>query len=128
MLIIKEAKTTPIRIDIDLQTDVGRVQGFFVGHGFIRTKPQMAELQERLAALQDENMPPIEREERILRELYESFDGLANASGEALKGDEAFSAVTRGSLSVQLTQAASDAYWAFMSGARQGNSRPARAR
>lgn len=128
-LIIKTAKTTPIRIDIDLETNAGRIKGHFTGHAIIRTKPEILELQERLSALaEQDDMSSLEREEKILREMFEGFDGLADESGE-LKGDAAFNALVRGPLSVQLTQAATDAFWSFLRGeSRQGNSRPPRGR
>jgi hypothetical protein len=128
-LIIKTAKTTPIRIDIDLQTNEGQIKGHFTGHAFIRSKPQLLELQKRIDAITDDaTATALEREEKILREMYEKFDGLADESGE-LTGDAAFGAMITGPLSVHLTQAATEAYWAFLSGEkRQGNSRrqPAR--
>jgi hypothetical protein len=125
-LILKAAKTTPIRIDIDIDTDAGRIKGHFTGHAHIRSKAQLKEFAERLGKLADDGAAA-DADATILREMYERFDGLANESGP-LSGDAAFSEILEGPLSVHLTRSALNAYWQHLSGAREGNSQPARAR
>jgi hypothetical protein len=127
-LIIKSAKTAPIRIEIDLETDQGAIKGYFTGHAYIRSKPQLAELQQRFDAMAQQDMAPLVAEEKILREMYARFEGLANEAGP-IEGDAAFAELLQGPLSVHLAKAATDAYWSFLSGsARQGNAPRSRAR
>lgn len=124
-LIIKTAKTTPIKINIDLDTDAGPIKGFFTGHASIRSKAELKAFAERLAKLAEDG--DSDADSTILHEMYEKFDGLENASG-ALTGEAAFSEILSGPLSVHLTRAATEAYWSHLAGAREGNARPARAR
>ena len=74
---IKAATTCPIRIDVDLDTDVGKVKGHFTGHARIRSKPELKAFSERLAKLADEGVE--DADGIILREMYTGFDGLSNA-------------------------------------------------
>lgn len=124
-LIVKVAKTTPLRIELDLKTDVGPIKGFFTGHARIRSKAELKAFSERLTKLVDDGVE--DAESIVLHEMYESFEGLANASGE-LTGEAAFVEVLTGPLSMHLTHLALDAYWSQLGGAREGNGRPSRAR
>ena len=124
-LIVKTAKTSPVRIELDLDTDIGPIKGHFTGHARIRSKKQLMEFADSLAKLAEE--APENADETILREMFASFDGLGNESGP-LSGDDAFVEVLTGLLSVHLTRLAMDAYWAHLGGAREGNAPPRRAR
>lgn len=124
-LIVKAAATTPIRIELDLDTNDGRIKGHFTGHARIRSKPQLKEFADRLAKLAEDGVEDADR--IILTEMYESFDGLGNADGP-LKGEAAFDEILSGPLSVHLTRLALDGYWSQLNGGREGNVRPQRAR
>lgn len=124
-LTIKIAKTTPIRIDLDLQTDAGPIKGHFTGHARIRSKPELKAFADRLAKLADDGVE--DAESVILHEMYERFEGLGNEGG-ALTGEAAFDEILNGALSVHLTRLALDAYWLQLNGGREGNGRPQRAR
>lgn len=124
-LTTKVATTTPVKIEIDLDTNAGRIKGHFTGHARIRSKPQLKEFADRLQKLADDGAD--DADGVILREMFTGFDGLANEDGP-LTGDAAFEEVLNGPLSVPLTRLAMDAYWAQLNGAREGNARPLRAR
>ena len=124
-LVIKTAALTPVRIELDLQTDAGPIKGHFTGHARIRSKPELKAFADRLAKLAEDGTE--DADGIILREMYDRFEGLGNESGP-LTGDAAFEEVLNGKLSVHLTRLALDAYWAQLNGAREGNGRPQRAR
>lgn len=124
-LIIKKASTIPVKIDIDITTDAGRIQGHFTGHAKVRSQPEMKAFAARLNELSKEN--PDDGEDTLIRDMYTSFEGLANESGP-LEGDAAFNEVLAGPLSAHLTRAAMEKYWESLSTSRAGNSprRPGR--
>ncbi|HMN33910.1 MAG TPA: hypothetical protein PKE36_00645 [Chiayiivirga sp.] len=63
----------------------------------------------------------------MVRELYDSFEGLGDDSGD-LNGEAAFEAVLTGPLSAYLTPAVVGAYFEQYGDARLGNSRKRRSR
>ena len=147
--IIKAAKTAPVRIDIDMQTDAGRLKGYFTGHAFTHSKAEMAKLSDwinRLAnyvkylngeedaedpSAEDRNdfadVTPENADELMLRKLYARFEGLEDETGP-LEGEAAFNAVLNGPLSLYLFRAASEAYWSHLADARSGNAQRRRVR
>lgn len=118
-LIIKTAKTLPVRIDIDIDTNAGRIKGYFTGHAIIRSKPELQGFSEELQTLFADADP--KADEIVLRRMYERFEGLANESGE-LDGEAAFREILEGPYSVALTGAAMERYWDAIAGGRPGNS------
>lgn len=118
-LIIKSAKTMPVRIDVDIDTDAGRIKGHFTGHAVVRSKDELRQFSEELRDLFESAEP--KADEIVLRKMYERFDGLANESG-ALDGEAAFQEVLAGRYSVALTASAMECYWDAIIGGRAGNS------
>jgi len=108
-----EATTHPIRIDIN--TTVAK--GYFTGHARIRSQAELDELKERLDA-GDYN----DDEERLMRDLYEKFDGFGDSDGfkELLDPDSKAAPYMR--------NAAATAYFGQWAEARKGNSRTQRKR
>lgn len=129
MLVIKKATTTPIRIPISIPTDAGRIEGHFTGHAIVRSKQAAALLvRDRLLAVKEKEgeadrlreegnaeatyamLQSIhELEERAVRDMYASFEGLGNETGP-LEGEAAFTEILTGQFSVQLTAAVQGAY------------------
>lgn len=147
-LLIKTAVSVPVRIDIDQDTDAGRIKGHFTGHARIFSPDELQSFSEwtirlsrHITALKaDEPVPTVDDEfagitaqnadENLLRRMYLRFEGLADGNGP-VEGDEAFRQVCTGPLSFFLYRAASDAFWAYVrdrKAAREGNARPSPAR
>ena len=116
-LITKVVTTAAIKIHIAIPPEKPTVQGYFTGHAIIRTRPEQKALLDKV----DNN--EFETEEQILREMYSSFDGLANdkAPDVELTGDDAWVELTTGPVSGYLPTAAIQAYYAQYGDARRKN-------
>ncbi len=108
---ITEAKTHPIRVDI--QTSAA--SGYFTGHAKVYSKAQFADL---LKEMQDGGYE--DREEELLRHLYDRFDGFGEGDG--------FAELLTGKASAYLYPAAISAYFEQFGEARRGNSAKRRSR
>ncbi len=108
---ITEAKTHPIRVDV--QTSVAK--GYFTGHAKILTKAAFAELVEEVKDGGYEG-----RDEELLRLMYERFEGFGDSDG--------FAELLTGHASAYLYPAAITAYFEQFGEARRGNSQRRRSR
>lgn len=118
-LITKAISTAAIKIQVAIPPEKPTVQGFFVGHAIIRSKPEQQALLDRVDNFE------FETEEQILREMFTGFEGLGNeASGDnALVGEDAWTELLTGPLSGYLPNAAIQAYYAQYADARRKNSK-----
>lgn len=108
---ITEAKTHPIRVDI--QTSVA--SGYFTGHARVMSKVAFNALLEEVKDGGYED-----REEELLRQLYDRFDGFGDTDG--------FAELLTGTASAYLYPAAISAYFEQFGEARRGNSGKRRSR
>lgn len=110
---IVEAKTHPIRIDI--QTSVAN--GYFTGHAKVTSKAEFETLRRAVVDGEFE-----ERDEELLRTMYDHFDGFGEGAGDG------FGEVLAGKASAYLFPAATAAYFEQFGEARRGNSGKRRSR
>lgn len=108
---ISEAKTHPIRVDIN--TSVAK--GYFTGHAKVMTKAQVEEMRDQVLDGEYEG-----RDEDLLRAMYDRFEGFGEGDG--------FKDVLEGPASAYLSAAASTAFFEQFGEARKGNSRKRRGR
>jgi|GEM_PF-2333994 len=108
---ITEVKTHPLRIDI--QTSAA--SGYFTGHAKVLKKTEFEEL--RKAVIDGEYE---DREEELLRYMYEKFDGFGDGDG--------FTEILSGTASAYLYPAATSAFFEQFGEARRGNSGKRRSR
>ena len=108
---INDVKTHPLRIDVN--TSVAK--GYFTGHAIVRPKAEVEEV--RYQVVEGEYA---DREDELLRFMYESFDGFGDA--------DAFNEILNGKASAYLTPAAIGAYFEQFGEARKGNSKKRRSR
>lgn len=119
-LILKTAKTTPIPVDFDLETDAGRIKGTFTVHANIRDPKRIEAFTAQIQSSDD-------AEEKSLREMIHRIEGLGDESGP-LEGDAAFAAVLSGPFALYLKPAVLDAYARHFTRQREGNAPRSRAR
>ena len=139
-LIVKKATTTPIRVDISIPTDAGRMEGWFTGHAFVRSKEEgiaiaearMEQIESAQAAFRrakDADEPGADIallralaqiDEATIRGNFASFEGLGNAEGK-LDGEDAFNEILHGQYSTQFTAAVIAAYGEKFKEAKRGN-------
>ena len=118
---IKPIKTAPLPIRISAPPGPNPiVEGTFIGHAIIRTKPENKALLDRIDA---SDMG----DDEVMRLLYTGFDDLENDNGKC-SGEEAFREVLEGEMSAYLAPAAIQAYYTQYGEARVGNSRGRRGR
>lgn len=108
---IVEVKTHPIRVDIKTSA----ASGYFTGHAKVIDKVAFEAL--RKAVLDGEYE---DREEELLRLMYDRFDGFGDADG--------FAELLTGVASAYLYPAATSAYFEQFGEARKGNSDKRRSR
>ncbi len=111
MIQIAEAKTHPIRVDI--QTSVAK--GYFIGHAHVVSKTAFDALRNAVVDGEYEG-----RDEELLRTMYDRFDGFGDADG--------FAELLTGKASAYLYPAATAAYFEQFGEARRGNSAKRRSR
>lgn len=107
-----DQRTTPITITIDCP----RAKGSFKGLAIIRSKPENKALLERI------DKGEFEDDAAIVKELYESFEGLPCDAGKE------FECVLEGPASAYLTPAVIQAYYEQYGEGRVKNSKPSRGR
>lgn len=110
-LTINDVKTHPLKIDIN--TSVAK--GYFTGHAIVRPKDEVEGIRQAVMDGEYED-----REEELLRDMFESFDGFGEADG--------FEEILKGKASAYLTPAAISAYFEQFGEARKGNSKKRRSR
>lgn len=108
---INDVKTHPLRVDIN--TSVAK--GYFTGHAIVRPKAEVEDIRQAVMDGEYED-----REEDLLRKMYESFDGFGDADG--------FEEILNGKASAYLTPSAISAYFEQFGEARKGNSKKRRSR
>ncbi len=108
---ITPVKTHPIRVDIKSPV----ATGYFTGHAKVRSKAEFETLRQAVADGEYEG-----RDEEILREIYERFDGFGDGDG--------FTDLLDGPASAYLYPAALGAYFEHFGEARRGNSKRSRSR
>jgi hypothetical protein len=117
-LITKVIATAALTINIAIPPEKPTIQGCFIGHAIIRSKPEQQKLLDRV----DNN--EFETEEQVLREMFTGFDGIGReGSDQALEGEEAWTELLTGPLSAFLMSAAMQAYFATYGDARRKNSK-----
>lgn len=110
---ITEATTHPIKITVNTTV----VKGYLTGHAIIRNEEDLNQLRDDL-----DNGAYADDEERLLRDLYERFDGFGEGDGFAQMLDPKSKAAP------YLRSAAASAYFEQWTDARKGNSRTRRGR
>jgi hypothetical protein len=126
MLVIKKANTIEIKINLDVETDTGRLKGTFSGVARLISKPAYRELLLRLT--DEQTRGEIEdADEALIRAIYVRFDGLGNETGP-LDGDAAFEEVLHGQFSQFLTTAVITEHTRHLQDASQGNFKTRRGR
>lgn len=108
---IVEVKTHPIRVNV--QTSAA--SGYFTGHAHVSTRAECEAL--RSAVIDGEYE---DRDEELLRKMYDRFDGFGDADG--------FAEILNGTASAYLYPAATGAYFEQFGEARRGNSAKRRSR
>lgn len=103
---VKEITTLPLQIRLSNAA----LSGYITGHARVRSKAEIKALGERLDAGEFEDS-----DDALLRELYESFEGLPDAS------DGGFPFMAQSKWSAYLGQAAVQAYFEHYGEARRGN-------
>jgi hypothetical protein len=116
----KKIDTAPLKITIAIPPENPKIKGYFTGHAILRSKVENKELFDRIDAGEVED-------EQLVRECYESFDGLGNAAGYC-EGEAAFVEILTGPNSAYLTPAVIQAYYEQYGEARQKNFKRSRGR
>jgi hypothetical protein len=119
-LTLKAAKTTPIPVDFDLETDAGPIKGTFTVHAHIRDPKRVEEFAAQILSTED-------AEEKTLREMVARIEGLGDESGP-FDSDAAFHAVVHGPFALYLKPAVLGAYARHFNRQREGNAPRSRAR
>ena len=101
---------------LDITIDCPRAKGTFKGNAILRTKPENKALLDRI------DKGEFADDEAIVRELYQSFEGLPCESGQE------FDFVLKGEASAYLTPAVIQAYYEQYGEGRVKNSKPSRGR
>jgi hypothetical protein len=109
---LKKVDTVEMRINIAIGEGKGAIRGHITGHAKVRSKDEMRELTER--DWKDDG--------EFLRECYARLDGIEDADGNVLTGDDAFTEVCEGQFSMYLLPALCTAYVEQYGEARVGNS------
>ena len=126
MLVIKKANTIEVKINIDVDTDTGKLKGQFSGFARIISKPAYRELLQKLTEQQTRGEIE-DADEALVRAIYERFEGLGNDDG-ALTGDAAFAEVLSGQYSQFLTTAVINEHTRTLQDASAGNFKTRRGR
>lgn len=104
---------SPLQFRVDINTSAAK--GYFTGHAKVRSKPEFSALVDAVRDGEYEN-----RDEDLLREMYERFDGFGDSDG--------FAELLTGKASAYLYPAATAAYFEQFGEARRENSAKRRSR
>lgn len=123
LTIPKKIDTAPLKISIAIPAENPTIKGTFIANARLRSKAENKALLEKYSNWDGEG----DGDEAMVRELFESFEGLGNDDGPLL-GEAAFLEVLRGRLSAFLVPAVIQAYYEQYGEARQGNFKRLRGR
>ncbi|MHB8679004.1 MAG: hypothetical protein ACYC7G_04620 [Rudaea sp.] len=120
-LTVKKVETAPIKIQVDLNTDAGRITGYITGHAKIRSKAENVAFGEKLT---NGDFPD---DISVLREMYASVDGLGDDSGP-IEGEAVWDFLQNDRIGSYIVPGLIKAYFSQYNEARVGNFEKPRAR